>query len=249
MTSSTGCSAPAGDFDNRAERPAERAAIAAASAAAVRIGNVPGLTVNHRAVHGGASAVLLDAAEDAGLLIVGNRGVGGFRRLVLGSTSAQCVTHAVSPTVVVRNEPSGGPDRILVAVDGSDNSYAAADWAVRFATPGTEVKLAMVWDSSRFRAPPSDDDSLSPVEAAESAFDDWVDTFADNLGPTAAGTQIVRDFSSASPRPRLQELSEESTLFVVGARGHGAVGSMMLGSVSTWLLHNVNVPMAVVPVR
>ncbi len=33
----------------------------------------------------------------------------------------------------------------------------------------------------------------------------------------------------------------------MGARGHGAIGSAILGSVSTWLLHQVQRPMVVVP--
>ena len=33
----------------------------------------------------------------------------------------------------------------------------------------------------------------------------------------------------------------------MGAHGHGAIGSAILGSVSTWLLHQVERPMVVVP--
>jgi nucleotide-binding universal stress UspA family protein len=44
---------------------------------------------------------LLRLAEDADLLVVGSRGLGGFRGLVLGSVSMQCVQHATCPVVVV----------------------------------------------------------------------------------------------------------------------------------------------------
>ncbi len=242
---------PSSDLsDQNEEGPPKRAARAAAAAAADRVRKSPDLTVEHRATHGGASVVLLDAADDAELLVVGNRGLGGFRRLVLGSTSAQVVAHSVNPTVVVRHEPPAGPDRLLVAVDGSDNSYAAANWALQFATPGTVVTLAMVWDPSLLQVTRAEVASQDARKSAESAFNVWVDALSDSIGtnPATAGIEIARDFSAASPRPRLKELSDESTLFVVGARGHGAVGAMMLGSVSTWLLHHVDVPMAVVPI-
>lgn len=53
-------------------------------------------------VHDGPSArVLIDAAKDADLLIVGSRGRGGFAGLLLGSTSHQVVSHAPCPVVVV----------------------------------------------------------------------------------------------------------------------------------------------------
>lgn len=57
--------------------------------------------VEMRALFGSASEVLLDAARDADLLVVGSRGRGGFAGLLLGSVSQKCITHAVCPTVVI----------------------------------------------------------------------------------------------------------------------------------------------------
>ncbi len=50
-----------------------------------------------------AVEALLDAAGHADLLVVGSRGLGGFKRLLLGSVSQQCVQHATCPVVVVRS--------------------------------------------------------------------------------------------------------------------------------------------------
>jgi nucleotide-binding universal stress UspA family protein len=53
---------------------------------------------------GGAASVLTAEAEGADLLVVGARGLGGFRGLLLGSVSQQTVAHSPCPVVVVTRE-------------------------------------------------------------------------------------------------------------------------------------------------
>lgn len=55
-----------------------------------------------RLVKGHPVEVLLSEAEGAKALVVGSRGMGGFRRTLLGSVSQQCALHATCPVVIVR---------------------------------------------------------------------------------------------------------------------------------------------------
>ena len=61
-------------------------------------------SVTVRAVTGLPAEALLDAAADADMLIVGSRGAGGFKRLLMGSVSIQVTHHAHCPVVVIPDE-------------------------------------------------------------------------------------------------------------------------------------------------
>jgi nucleotide-binding universal stress UspA family protein len=63
------------------------------------------VTVETIVREGQPATVLLDEAADADLLVVGSRGLGGFRGLLLGSVGQQCAHHAPCPVVIV---PHGG---------------------------------------------------------------------------------------------------------------------------------------------
>ena len=60
-----------------------------------------GVAVTTLVAEGTAAQALLEAAETADLLVVGSRGHGGFKGLLVGSVSQQCVSHASVPVVVV----------------------------------------------------------------------------------------------------------------------------------------------------
>jgi nucleotide-binding universal stress UspA family protein len=55
-------------------------------------------------VHGFPVEELVNASKDADMVVLGSRGVGGFTRMLLGSTADQVVQHAHCPVVIIPPE-------------------------------------------------------------------------------------------------------------------------------------------------
>lgn len=54
-------------------------------------------------VHAPAERALVKSSQTADLLVVGTRGLGGFKNVLLGSVADQCIRHADCSVLVVRN--------------------------------------------------------------------------------------------------------------------------------------------------
>src|SRR5690606_21811654 len=74
-------------------------------------------------------AALVDASAAADLVVVGARGLGGFRSLLLGSVSATVVERALSSVAVVRDDANHPLGPVVVGVDGSTLARRALAWA------------------------------------------------------------------------------------------------------------------------
>jgi nucleotide-binding universal stress UspA family protein len=64
----------------------------------------PDVEIERTLVSGSPAGQLVDASSGASLLVVGSRGMGGFRGLLAGSVSTQVVHHAHCPVVVIKDE-------------------------------------------------------------------------------------------------------------------------------------------------
>lgn len=204
-----------------------------------------GVSVSQSIVHGAPAPTLLDASMNGSLLVVGSRGLGGFRRLLLGSVSSQCATHAEVPTIVV--PPAATIDRpigrIVVGLDGSSRSQRALDWAIEFAPDGCELLVVGAWMPSRSGYVAVAEHYSHDLERAR---DDY-NAILDALEAKAGSTLFERRFAFADPAVTLLDEAARGDLVVVGQRGHSGLSAAILGSVSTHVLHHSPVPVAVVP--
>ncbi len=188
-------------------------------------------SVTRTALHGAPARVLVEASEDADLLVVGSHGYGGFAGLLLGSASASVARHADCPVLVTRGEPTELPPvkPIVVGVDESPSSISALRWAKAIA--GTAPVHAIgVWASLYDSAPvvPNVDPQLEVEikhEAAEHLEEATREVFGD-------AENLTTTLTTGGAARVLVEASADASLVVVGSRGLGGFRGLLLGSVS-----------------
>ncbi len=195
---------------------------------------------------GSPAHVLLDALDDADLVVVGCRGRGGFRRLLLGSVSHQVATHAHKPCVIIpTGDTTRSLDRIIVGVDGSDTSVNALVWAHQFAGPETEVTAAGYWEPAATGYEGLDTSTWQALRAAsERRFEAGVLRGEHEVGVPG---RFVRAFDVGPAANGLVELAADCDLLVVGERAHRGLFGMVLGSVANSVIHHLRCPGVVIP--
>ncbi len=95
-----------------------------------------------------AGPSLVEATADACLLVVGARGLGELRELLVGSVSQYALHHPRCPVAIVRSVTArtGAPRHVVVGVDGSENAAAALAWAVEeAASDQAQLDIAHTW--------------------------------------------------------------------------------------------------------
>jgi nucleotide-binding universal stress UspA family protein len=210
-----------------------------------------GVPVESVLARGYAPAMLLREAEGADLLVVGSRGRGGFKGLLVGSVSQHCATHAVSPVAVVRPDAGLDGGDVVVGVDGSDGAQAALEFAVKEAhVRGARLVVAHAWWVEH---PSSPDDVLifasfnreDYVTRSRELIDDMLAKAHAAVGHRAVEV-IVQPLEDA-PARGLVALADDASVLVVGTRGRGGFKSLLLGSVSQQCLHHARGVVIVVP--
>lgn len=113
------------------ERDALEQARGLADRAAVEAGRLhAGITVHAFAQTGDPRAVLLELADRARLLVLGSRGRGPVRSMLLGSVSATVSKYAACPVVICRPREHGVAGRgLLVAADTTPESLPVLEFA------------------------------------------------------------------------------------------------------------------------
>jgi nucleotide-binding universal stress UspA family protein len=202
--------------------------------------------VDIRVVANLAGPALVEASRDADLLVVGARGLGGFRGLLLGSVSQQCLHRSSTPVAVIRDGTAPtDPPRVVVAVDGSPAATDAARWAAAAARRRkARLDIVSVWQLPYL--------GYSPVTSAlfdKEAFEaDVQSTLRDVVDAIDADDLEVNPIAlRRATIAGIIETARGASVLVLGSRGLGALQRTVFGSVATQVSYHAPCPLVVVP--
>ncbi len=194
---------------------------------------------------------LLDASADASLLVVGVRGLGGFRDLLLGSVSQQALHHATCPIAIVRSDGAtrhnGSKERIVVGTDGSETARRALRWAIEEArVRGASLEVVHSWHAPDVGGYPYGSASfdMAPFEAAARQTLDAAVAEEDASGLAEPPQRLLVMGSAAQA---ILKSAEGADLVVMGSRGLGGFKELLLGSVSHQVAQHADCPTVIVP--
>ena len=230
---------------------AERAAKACVDEATkVALNAEPMLRLVAQTACGSAAQTLIGLTAGAQLLVLGGSDKSPLDRAMFGSVSTHVVRHAACPVAVVRGEQGAvgastlGLGPVVVGVDGSAASLGAMEFAMEYASGHhLSVVALQVWsthDTDAFAGQwVLDDQEQAPMLATVAM------SFAD-LKKRYPDVDVTVEAIYGRPVRELLQRAVLAELLVVGSHGHGYFTGILLGSVSTALVHKASGTVVVV---
>lgn len=210
----------------------------------------PEVSVEARAVAGYAGKVLAAASHEADLLVVGNRGTGGFQGMLLGSTSLRTLAESCCPVIVARGNVLDAHHRIVAAVDIDENCEEVLAFAFDEASRrGAGLTVIHVWDEPWIAAYGQQDPGIADdVARIQREREDRLAAIVRSAHSRYPETHPFHQLAVGSAAGLLVDATRRADLLVTGARRHGeGRHGMLLGPVSQTLLQHAECPVAVVP--
>ncbi|MDF6040688.1 universal stress protein [Streptomyces sp. JH14] len=246
----------AGDTDSRAlylsaesiERVREAGSALLKDTADAVVAAYPGLHVTREFSRSDPVTSLHRSAGLYGTVVVGNRGLGGFNSLMLGSVGLRSAAIARTPLVVVRGTDDATESGVVLAAVRDEHDLACARYAAREAELREgSLRLLHVWNMLQ---------SVGTVVSMLDAVDEIAGQHVQALQAVTA--RIRDDFpdltveadaeKSVSVAGVLVEASAHADLLVMGGRRRspGHFGPS-LGRATHSLLHHANCPVLLIP--
>ncbi|WP_454456759.1 universal stress protein [Thauera phenylacetica] len=200
-----------------------------------------GVTPELQLAVGGVLGEIVGHAEaiDADLLVMGARGAGFMRELLIGSTTERVLRKSVRPMLVVKQIAHEPYRRVLVPVDFSARALEALEFAQRVA-PQAEFLLLHAFEvpfEGKLRYAGVEENALSALRVnARREAGAQMNELVARAGLDESRVRRIVVHGEATTQILEQEQEQDCDLIVIGKRGHGLLGEMLLGSVTKHVL-------------
>ncbi|MFI8191628.1 universal stress protein [Streptomyces sp. NPDC085946] len=222
----------------------------------------PGVEVRTEQHAGTPSDVLVEAARDAELLVLGSRALSGLGGFLVGSVGQSVVARTEVPVVLVRAgeqaadehvaDPTGVPSAatafrpVVLGLDTGSPDDTVITFAFQEAQRrGSALYAVQGWNLPAYyayslAAGVDTTDALARQQAAEltDTLDPWRQKYPD--------VEVVEVSRLGSPAGLLVDASRDASLVVVGRRVRRSPFGVHIGSVAHAVLHHATAPVAVV---
>lgn len=191
---------------------------------------------------------LVEAAEDARLVVLGHRDRSVLGRMFTGSTSTGVAARAQCPVVCVPAawEPEGDHHHVVVGVHDMGPSHEPL--AVAFAAAASRKAKLSVLHAWKMQSPYDD------IIASRSDVEEWKSAVSTKLDNTLAewrerypDVDVELDVSHQFPATALVGATEGADLVVVGRHGHRTRLGAHLGSIARTLIREARCPVVIAP--
>ena len=136
-------------------------------------------------------------------------------------------------------------EKIVVGIDGSAQSTHALRWALDHAAAGDRIVATLAWSVPT--AGEGEYPFYNPAEMATEAKQRANRIVDEVVGETEERPDLTTEVRRGHSGRVLIDASKDADLLVVGSRGHGGFVGLLLGSVSTYVVHHARCPVVVVP--
>jgi nucleotide-binding universal stress UspA family protein len=187
---------------------------------------------------------------DTGMIVVGSTTRGPVGRLLVGGVGERLLTGAACPVAVApqgyADTRAGGLERIGAGLDGSQEARSALDAAVGIAQAcGARIRVITAFQRLAFGAATT---TALPGPSANDVMRDELRAIHDEaIAAIAEEIETESRFVDGSADDVLVAQSDDVGLLVVGSRGYGPLGAVLLGSTSTALARRASCPILVTP--
>ncbi|GAB2856382.1 universal stress protein [Nocardioides pacificus] len=222
----------------------------AADAAAAARRQQPDLSVVDSAVPGDPRQVLIDLSEHAHLLVVGSRGRGVVRSMLLGSVSTAVSAHAACPVVVSRPPADEHTHTgIVVGADATPESLPVIEFAYRQASlRGLPLTvLHCFWDAAaavaQYREAQGESPDAPELEDLRAVLSESVAGLAERYPDVAVDLTLKHGLVDEALSPR----RGGPDMIVVGRHPMTSLVRALTGSIATAVIERAHATVAVVP--